>query len=64
MNRSSGAAATQPVEQVRFHVEVRKQQRILEHVADAALLGRQVDALRGIEQDPVVDADDAARRRA
>ena len=41
-----GRAQTLSVEQVRFHVEVRKEQRVLEHVADAARFRRQVDAVR------------------
>ena len=50
------------VEQVRFHVHVREQQRVLEDVADASLFGRQIDASRGVEQEHVVDADVTAQR--
>ena len=50
------------IEQIRFDVHVREQQRILEHVTDPALVRRHVDAFRHIEQRHVVDADGSARR--
>ena len=37
--------------------------RILEHVADAALVRRHIDALRGVEEHRLVDANRAALRR-
>ena len=41
---------------------MRKQQRILKHIADPPVFRRQVDSLRGIEQGHVVDANVSARR--
>jgi hypothetical protein len=52
-----------PVGEVRLHVHVRKQEAVLEHIADAAQFGRHVDAPLRIEQDCIVDADAAARGR-
>src|ERR1700687_2304859 len=45
-----------PIEQIRFHVQVRKEQRVLKDVANPALFRRQVDALCGIEQEQIIDA--------
>ena len=41
------------------HVEVGEERVLLEEVADAASLGRDVDPSPGVEQDPVVDRDGA-----
>src|ERR1700682_4489101 len=45
-----------PIEQIRFHVQVRKEQCILKDIANPALFRRQVDALYGIEQEQIIDA--------
>src|SRR5262249_58968206 len=57
---------TQPlaVEEVRLHVEVREEQGVLEHVADPAQLGWQVDSTRAVEETLAVDHDRTALRRA
>ena len=50
------------IEQIRFHIHVRKQQRILEHVTDPTLFRPQVDPLRGVEQSHAIDANRTASR--
>jgi hypothetical protein len=55
--------AVRAVLDVAFDVEIRKQQRILRHIADAPLARRDVDALRRREQDAIADADLASIRR-
>ena len=59
---AAAAGAPFAVAQVAAHRQVREQPRVLEDVADTALLGRDIDAARGIEQHGVIDADHAAVR--
>ena len=49
-----------PVVEVLPHVEMRKQPRILEHIADAAPVRRHVHALGGVVERLAVEGDDAA----
>ena len=53
-----------PVGEVRLDGQMRKEQRVLEDVADAPALRRDIDPLLRIEQHGVVDADRAPRRLA
>ena len=53
-----------PVGEVRLDGKMRKEQRVLEDVADAPALRRDIDPLPRIEQHGVVDADRAPRRLA
>src|SRR5262249_59575196 len=46
--------------QVTRDAEMRKQPRLLEDIAEAAPLRRQVDAGRSVEQDPAIDGNTAA----
>src|SRR6267143_2491487 len=58
--RSRRAALGPPAsrQDVPHHVVVREEQRVLRHVADAPLLGREADAPRRIEPDAAVHLDD------
>ncbi len=60
----SSRRAMQSVQQVGFDVEVRKKQPILEYVAEASLVRRQVDAASAVEQRLAVDDDASALRTA
>ena len=53
-----------PVEQIAADVHVRKETDVLRHVADAAVLRRQVARRARVEQEPVADRDRPARRNA
>ena len=55
-----GRAQSLSIEQVRFHVHVRKQQCVLEHVASPAFFRSQVDMVCSVEQEQIVDANVAA----
>ena len=55
-------SARRAVQEVAAHRQMRKQQAILKHVADAPLLRRQVDAEGGIEQHLAIDHDAPAVR--
>ena len=59
--RRTGAARGTPlrIAQVGLDVQMRKQPRVLEHVADAAPLRRDLDAARRVEQHLVVELDAA-----
>ena len=62
--RTAGSSArpvhAPSVVEILAHIEMRKQPRILEHIADPAAMHRDMDMLSGVVQRLAVDGDDAA----